>query len=236
AGNISPLSADFPITVDTTDPVAPIVTAINDDSGAITNDGITNDNTLIFTGTAEPNTSVEVFINGVSIGSTTANGSGNWSYDHSGTTLGDASYVITSQATDAAGNISPLSTDFPFTVDTTDPAAPVVTSISDDSGAITNDGITNDNTLIFTGTAEPNASVEVFIDGVSIGFVTADGSGDWSYDHTGITLDDASYLISSQATDAAGNISLVSADFPITVDTTDPIATAVTSISDDSGA
>ncbi|MCK0159001.1 Ig-like domain-containing protein, partial [Cellulophaga sp. F20128] len=133
-----------------------------------------------------------------------------------GTTLGDASYVITSQATDTAGNISPLSADFPITVDTTDPAATVVTSISDDSGAITNDGITNDNTLIFTGTAEPNTSVEVFIDGISIGFVTADGSGNWSFDHTGTTLGDASYVITSQATDTAGNISPLSADFPIT--------------------
>ncbi|MCK0159015.1 Ig-like domain-containing protein, partial [Cellulophaga sp. F20128] len=102
------------------------------DSGAITNDGITNDNTLIFTGTAEPNASVEVFIDGVSIGSTTANGSGNWSYDHSGITLSDDSHVIASQATDAAGNISPLSADFPITVDTTDPVAPIVTAINDD--------------------------------------------------------------------------------------------------------
>ena len=73
---------------------------------------------------------------------------------------------------------------FDLTVDTVDPAAPVVTGITDDTGT-PGDGITSDGTLIIGGTAEANAEVEVLLDAVSIGTTTANGSGDWSFDHSG---------------------------------------------------
>ena len=41
------------------------------------------------------------------------------------------------------------------TIDTTAPVAPTIASFSTDSGTV-GDGITNDNTLTLTGTAEAN--------------------------------------------------------------------------------
>ena len=43
------------------------------------------------------------------------------------------------------------------------------------------DGITSDNTLALTGTAEANSTVKVYDGATLLGTVTANGSGAWSY-------------------------------------------------------
>ncbi len=235
SGNISVLSSGFSISIDTTVPNLPVVTAISDDNGSSTTDAITSDNTLIITGTAEASSTLEVFIDGTAIGTTMTNTSGAWSYDYTGTTLADGDYIITAQATDISGNTSVLSTDFPISIDTTVPTTPAVTSITDDTGSSTTDGITSDNTLIISGTAEGNSTVEVFIDGTALGTTATNGTGTWTYDYTGTTLADGSYILTVQATDTASNVSIVSADYPITIDTALPNAPVVTAISDDTG-
>ena len=53
-----------------------------------------------------------------------------------------------------------------MTVDTTAPAAPAIASFSTDSGTV-GDGITNDNTLTLTGTAEASSTVKVY-DGATL--------------------------------------------------------------------
>ena len=209
AGNVGALSAGFNATVDTAGPAAS-VTAITTDTGVSAVDGITSDTTLVLSGTAEANASVEVFLDAVSLGTVTANGAGTWSFDHTGTTLADATYVVTAQATDTAGNVGALSAGFNVTVDTAGPAASV-TTITTDTGVSGADGITSDTTLVLSGTAEANASVEVFLDAVSLGTVTANGAGTWSFDHTGTTLADASYVVTAQAADTAGNVGALSA-------------------------
>src|SRR5207245_766515 len=145
-GNVSTESSGFAVTIDTTAPTAPAVTGITTDSGSNSSDGITNDTTLVSTGTAEANSSVQVVKGGVSSGTTTANGSGAWSFDYTGTTLAEGSYSFTAKATDAAGNVSVASSGFSVTVDTTAPNAPAVTAITTDSGSNSSDGITNDTT------------------------------------------------------------------------------------------
>jgi gliding motility-associated-like protein len=175
-----------------------------------------------------------VFIDGVSIGTTTADGTGAWTFDYTGTTLADGDYTITATSTDAAGNLSAASADYDITVDTSAPVAPIVTAISDDTGTAA-DGITSDNTLIFSGTAEANSLVEVFIDGVSVGTTTADGTGAWTFDYTGTTLADGDYTITATSTDASGNLSAASTDFAITVDTSAPTIPTVNPASSSDG-
>ena len=72
-----------------------------------------------------------------------------------------------------------------MTVDTGVPVAPAVTAITTDTGVSGADGITSDNTLVLSGTGQANASVEVFLDAVSLGTVTANGAGAWSFDPPG---------------------------------------------------
>ena len=127
-------------------------------------DGITNDNTLTLTGTAEANSTVKVYDGATLLGTVTANGSGAWSYTTAA--LANGSHSLTATATDAAGNTSAASATLSVTVDTAAPGAPAIASFSTDSGTV-GDGITNDNTLTLTGTAEANSTVKVY-DGATL--------------------------------------------------------------------
>ena len=133
---------------------------------------------------------------------------------------------ITYTEADVYGNTSAASPALVVTLDTTAPADGVFNAISSDNG--TTDLITNDQTLIFSGTAEANSTVEVFIDAGSIGNTTTDGSGDWSLDHTGTTLAAATYAITTQVTDTAGNTGNVSAGANVEIDLTTPSDAVIT--------
>ncbi|MGC4024957.1 MAG: BspA family leucine-rich repeat surface protein [Mesorhizobium sp.] len=215
AGNVSISSAPLSITIDTTIPFTPEITDIRSNTGSLL-DSITSDNTLVFVGIAAENTVVKLFIGVERIGSTTVSALADWGFDYTGTTLPDGTYSVTAKSTDIAGNVSATSTPFLLTVDTS-VDQPEILAISNDSGLSQSDGITNDNTLIFTGHAEANGSVELFIDGTSIGTTTVDGLGEWSFDHTGTALANGSYAVTAIATDLAGNVSLVSSEFALTV-------------------
>ena len=224
-GNVSLASVD--ITIDTTPPSAPVITGISDDTGASGSDGETSDNTLSITGTAEANSTVEVFKGVDSIGTTTANGLGDWSFNYTGTILTDGTYNFTAKATDAAGNVSVESIPFTVKIDTVSPPAPSLPDLTaaSDTGESNTDNITNDTTPTFTGISEGNNIVELFKDGLSIGTTTADGSGNWSF--AAGTLADGTYSITAKSTDIAGNVSSVSAGLSITIDSIAPTVTSI---------
>ena len=163
AGNTSAASSALSVTIDTTAPVIPAIAAYSTDSGTV-GDGITNDNTLTLTGSAEANATVKVYDGVTLLGSATADGSGNWSYTTAALTNG--AHSLTATATDVAGNTSAASSALSVTIDTSAPVVPSITAFSTDSGTV-GDGITNDNTLTLTGSAEANATVKVY-DGVTL--------------------------------------------------------------------
>ncbi|MFY0594755.1 YDG domain-containing protein, partial [Roseivirga sp.] len=225
SGNIGP-AATSSTSKDATAPDLPVVSSITTDSGSNGADQITNDDTPDINGTAEANSTIEVFLNGLSVGTTSADIEGNWTMVYnSSSPVEDGVLVVTAKATDEAGNESGESGALNVTIDTIAPSAPVVSSISEDSGS---DGITNDNTLIIIGTAEADVSVEVFIDGVSIGTTKADVNGDFSFDHTGATLSDASYSLTAKAMDTAGNESVEGSAFNVIIDTSVPSVSTIT--------
>jgi len=234
AGNVSAASSGLVVTIDTTAPSAPVVTGITTDTGTSATDGITNDQSLIINGTAEANSTVEVFKGGVSIGTATTNGSGAWSFDYTGTTLAEGSYTFTAKATDVAGNVSALSSGLTVTIDTTAPAVPAVTGISTDTGVNSTDGITTDTTLVINGTGPASTLIEVFMGGISIGTATSDGTGAWSFDYTGTSLALGSYVFTAKSKDTAGNLSAASSDYTVQV-VTGPAAPTGLTISDDTG-
>ena len=213
AGNTGVASTALAVTIDATAPVAPTIASFSSDSG-VSGDGITNDNTLTLTGTAEANCTVKVYDGATLLGSATANGSGAWSYTTAALTNG--AHNLTATATDAAGNTGAASTALAVTIDTTAPVAPTVSSFSTDSG-VSGDGITNDNTLTLTGTAEANSTVKVYDGATLLGTVTANGTGAWSY--TTAALSNGAHSLTATATDAAGNIGMASTALSVTIDT-----------------
>ncbi|MFT3786743.1 MAG: Ig-like domain-containing protein [Tepidisphaeraceae bacterium] len=213
---------------DTTPPAAPIFTSITTDTGTSSTDRITSDNTLILSGTAEASSTVTITRVGTGvIGTVTANASGAWSYDYTGTTLADGTYTFTATAADAAGNVSAGSANFVVVVDRT-AAAPTFTGISDDTGSSSSDRTTSDNTLILRGTAEPGATVSITKFGSgAIGTAIADGSGNWSFDYTGTSLAEGNHSFVGTSTDVAGNASTFSSTFTVSIDRTAPLATGL---------
>ncbi|WP_141655380.1 Ig-like domain-containing protein, partial [Roseivirga seohaensis] len=215
--------------LDKTAPAAPVVTGVSADSGSSSSDGITSDTTPDVKGTAEANASIEVFVGGNSVGTTTADGSGDWTLAYSGVNpLADGTISVTAKATDAAGNTSAASTAVNVTIDATAPAAPVITSITPDSGTSTTDKITNDQTnLTITGTGEANSQLEITVNGITYSGLPVDGSGNWSIAVGAILGTDGTYPVTATVTDAAGNQSAASAAFSIIYDTTAPAAPTV---------
>src|SRR5207244_2087255 len=123
AGNTSAASAALSVTIDTTAPTAPTTPDLTaaTDSGSSNTDNVTNVTTPTFTGTAEASSTVTIYSDGVAKGSGTATG-GTYSIAVSALTAG--THSITATATDAAGNVSALSSPLSVTIDTSAPAAP----------------------------------------------------------------------------------------------------------------
>ena len=199
-------------TVDVTATVAPVVATPDNGSD-------TNKTRPAVTGTAEANSTVTVFIDGVSAGTTTASASGAWTFTPP-TALTAASHTARATATDAAGNVSPTSNTNTFTIDVTAPVAPVVATPADGSA-------TNNNRPAVTGTAEAGSTVTVFIDGVSVGTAVTNASGAWTFTPP-TALAAGPHAARVTATDAAGNTSPTSNTNTFTVDVTAPAAPVVT--------
>ncbi|MBL8470942.1 MAG: DUF4347 domain-containing protein, partial [Rhodocyclaceae bacterium] len=136
--------------------------------------------------------------------------------------LADNTYNVTATVTRGGSNVSDATTG-ELVIDSSAPAVAIV-AISTDSGTA-GDFITNDGTLIYSGTAEAGASVLVTLKDASNSTVfsvtvTATG-GVWSVDRSGqAALEAGNYTLTAQATDAAGNSA--SANQNIVIDQTGP--------------
>ncbi|MDC0709814.1 Ig-like domain-containing protein [Stigmatella sp. ncwal1] len=205
AGNTSPSSNTNTFIVDDTAPAAPVV-------ATPANGSLINDATPTYSGTGEPGCTINVIVDGTSVGTTTTSASGTWSFTPT-VPLTDGSHTIRATATDAAGNTSPSSNTNTFIVGPTAPAAPVVTTPA-------NGALLNDATPTITGTAEPGSTVTVIIDGTVVGTAPVDASGNWTYTPT-TQLPEGVHTVSATATDAAGNTSPSSNTKTFTVDATE---------------
>jgi hypothetical protein len=200
------------ITVDAVTPIPTVITPIEVDDIA----NAVEDDDVVVSGTAEANSTVTVTFTDSSfntvIAVVTTDGAGNWTLAGGNeadiSSLDQGTITVNVSSTDTGGNTASAGT-ANIKHDSTI-ASPRLVSIGTDSD-IPGDFITNDKTLSFTGRSESNAVVEVFINGVSVGTTTANGAGNWTFNHSGTTLANGSYAIATQATDAAGNISPVSA-------------------------
>lgn len=239
AGNSSPLSAGFTLVVDISGPDAPELAAIIDDVGSLTGPiaaGQTTDDTRpTLSGSAEPNGSVQIFDNGVAIGSAPVSTDGTWSFTPT-SALGEGTHSLTVSATDASGNSGPASAPVTITVDTTAPAAPVITRVTDDSGSVTgpltSGQATDDTRPTLSGSGEPGATIRLYDNGVEIGSAQVNADGSWSL--TPVTpLSGGNHPLTVTATDAAGNSSTPSPVFNVLIDITAPVAPVLAAVIDD---
>ena len=102
------------------DTTAPVVTAsLVSDTGSSPSDSITSDATL--TGSGDPNAVVTLYEGSTTLGTATADPSGNWTFTPTG--LADGLHTIVASETDAAGNTGTASLNFTLDQDSAEQAA-----------------------------------------------------------------------------------------------------------------
>ena len=188
AGNTTASADQYPISIDTVAPEAPSILSVVDDvgpiQGALHNGATTDDAEPTISGKAEANSTVIVRDHGVEIGRVQANAEGDWTFTPT-SDLNAGPHRITVVSMDKAGNVSLPSAPFDFDVSFVPPVAPTIVSIYDDVGlskGFLGSGATTDDTLPqVNGKANPNSTVILKDNGVEIGRVLADASGDWTF-------------------------------------------------------
>ncbi|HRX35331.1 MAG TPA: Ig-like domain-containing protein [Aestuariivirga sp.] len=209
-------------------PNAPSVTAIGSDTGSSVSDFNTSDQTLVISGTADANMTIEVFIDSVSVGTTTSNGAGVWSFDHTGTALTEGNHAVYATATNEVQVTSADGATVTVTIDTTLPA-PGTLGLANftDTGSSANDRVTSDNTfdLSLAGNSTGTVSYEISLDNGSHWSATTVSQS---------ALADGFYLFRAMVTDTAGNPA-VSNELDVTIDTIAPAMPVITGYADDTG-
>lgn len=237
AGNTSAPSAALSITVDTKAPEAPAAPDLLDsaDSGISNQDDITNATRPELGGKAEAHATVTVYDGITLLGSTLADGDGNWTFQPT-QALADGVHSFTVKATDVAGNASPASAALQVTIDSTPADAPTGLALeaASDSGVSASDRITNDTTPVITGKAVANATVKLYDGATLLGEARADASGNWRI--AASQLEDGVHQLTASTSSLTGTVSPPSAPLAVTIDSKAPVISApVLDPLDDSG-
>jgi hypothetical protein len=128
------------------------------------------------------------------------------------TLTGEWPHTLTVSEADAADNAS--SRIITYTLDTTPPAPPVITSTGQ---------LTNDPAVTLAGTGEIGGTVVVWDGATSVGSATVGDDGNWS---VAVTLTgDGAHSLTAKETDLAGNTGASSAALVYNLDTTPPTVT-----------
>ena len=235
AGNTDSDGTGF--TLDTIFPDAPSIDSWATDTN-IADDGVTYDNTLTVSVTGEPGGTPRLYVSGSHVES-------DGSADYTWTEDAPGAYTIitdelahefagglTATITDTAGNESDPSNAVTVEVDTVAPAKPVIVSMVDDTN-IAGDGVTKEEILTLTVAGESGAVLTLFQDGIEIvpGSVVDNGNDTYTV-KTNVIADVIGSGLSVTLTDTAGNVSDVSDDFVVTVDTVAPLTPTVVLLND----
>ncbi|WP_240953049.1 Ig-like domain-containing protein [Prochlorococcus sp. P1361] len=209
---------------------------VTSDSGNSDSDNLTNDNTPSFSGTAEAGSSVELFADGISLGSSITDSNSNWSYTVANEApLADGSIAITATTTtEHSTSTSDPSDPLSLTIDATAPAfssGETAAPIEENSGAAQ---------VIYTAAADDASAVSYSLkqnnndDAASFSFDASTGKVSLKDDPDYET--NPSYSFSVSATDLAGNSSEQDVNLGILnqpkASTPDLIATSDSGISD----
>ncbi|ENG0937750.1 BapA prefix-like domain-containing protein [Salmonella enterica] len=243
AGNTSAVSAPWTIVVDITPPAIPVLTSVVDDQPGITGNlvsgQLTNDATPTLNGRGEAGATINVYLDGnpASIGTTTVNSDGTWSFTPQ-TPIANGNHTLTLSATDPAGNSSAVSSGFVLTIDATPPAAPVIASVADNTAPVTgivpNGGSTNETRPTLSGTGEAGATLSIYNGSALVGTTQVQANGSWSFTPS-TSLGAGVWNLTATATDAAGNTSAASETRSFTIDTTPPAAPVIDTVYDGTG-
>ncbi|WP_197474129.1 Ig-like domain-containing protein, partial [Enterobacter sp. SENG-6] len=222
SGNTGPEGSHVVITVDVV-PGKVEITAVTDDTGSVTGSlsqgALTDDTRPQISGTAKAGSTVTIMDGSNVLGTTTAGADGTWSFTPS-VDLGRGDHTFTATAKDPMGNES-SSSSWTVTIDTDAPVKPTIDAALDDVGSVqgnlANGGTTDDPTPTLSGKAEAGSTVKIYDQNGLLGEVTAKADGTWSFSPVA-KLPEGEHRFHVTATDKAGNTSVASDDFVLTLD------------------
>ena len=245
AGNISDMSGEFELEIDTLAPQRPTIDLVNAyDTGMSDLDNVTYLSTLQFLVSAEPGTDVVI-----KDGNTIVDSFVMPAVPFTPRTLdfiflegingipAEGPHPLSAEATDEADNRSHQSEELLVEIDLTNPDPASVPDLlaSSDSGKFDDDNVTNVQALAFVGTGEANAKVRIFANGLLVGQgvvgsdltepppelpETPPAFGEWEI--TTEPLDTGSYLITVEIEDLSGRITVQEESLEVWVDTVLP--------------
>ena len=204
-------------------------TIISTDTGASSTDRYTSDTTITFTGTAEAESTVTVYKEGVSLGTTQADLGGAWEFTSG--VISATGNTFAAKAQSSGKSISIASSAIYITIDTTAPSAPGTPNMTvlSDTGSSSSDDITTSTSPAFTISCEGGSTVTLNESNTVLATVACGTTA------TSSALSSGLHSITAIQTDAAGNVSATSSALSITIDTTAPTVSGVnSSTSDDS--
>jgi hypothetical protein len=190
SGHTSAASSVFGVTVDTHAPAAPTMAVSTQDGSAVGSTTTVDD--LFIKGTAEANSTVNIFDSGKQIGTATANSAGAWNFDTGH--IADGSHNFTSKAVDVAGNTSAASAAKGVAVD-----APV------SEVGITNLYESSNHTATIKGTADAYSHIKLYDGTTSLGSVKAASDGTWSFT-TASAVSNTVHTFKAQEVDSTGHV------------------------------
>ena len=167
---------------------------------------LTNNNVPTISGTATPDSTITIYDNDKSIGTTVAGSDGGWEFTPE-IPLTDGEHNISAIGTDTDGTSFNLTNNQTVTIDTVAPSRPEIGSVSTTFGLVSNGGFSLAHQVTFSGTAESNAQITIkdASSGRMIGEATVLASGGWTFSSN--YLVNGLYIFAITTTDAAGNVS-----------------------------
>ncbi|NJN14069.1 MAG: hypothetical protein HC815_41845, partial [Richelia sp. RM1_1_1] len=221
AGNQNQSDVPLLLTIDTTaDAPINLKLSPDSDSGISNSDNITKNTAPTIIGNAAVAAIVELFSDGVLVGTTTASPEGNWEITVSNN-LADGVREITAVATDIAGNQSTSSAPLSITIDSALPQFNLTTPI--DTSALTPESKII-GTVNGTG-SDINAVTYRFnnLEEIPVS-INSTGTFNQAFDLTG--LENGDYIVTVTTTDVAGNVNTNQYNVTVEIDTNSPIINA----------
>ncbi|WPG35934.1 Ig-like domain-containing protein [Variovorax sp. EBFNA2] len=231
-------------------PLPPAAGGVLDNAGDIQNalasGSITDDRQPEFRGQGTPGDTIVIKDNGTEIDRAEVDDNGQWSFTPS-TDLIEGHHAITLVARDTAGNLSEPSAPFNFEIDVTPPDASklAITNVMDAVGAVTghvsSGGTTDDARPLLSGISSgvPGHTVVVMVRNSTgthaLGEAVIGENGNWTFQvDTPLAAGQNTFMLVE--TDTAGNETVPTDRYHVSVNTDKPTPPVIESVFDDVGA
>ncbi|MDN7430403.1 Ig-like domain-containing protein [Burkholderia sp. AU45388] len=208
----------------TTRPSRPTIDTVTDNvpphTGVIEKGGLTNDPRPTVSGRGDPGATIHILVDGVQVGTAVVGANGTWSFALT-QRLSDGEYRLTARASNEIGMSVP-SASYGIQLDTTPPSQPKI------------DAATEGTQPMLSGQAEAYSTVTIYDGATVLGTVKTSIDGTWTFQLPS-GLSNGSHALTVTAQDPAGNTSIRSAGFDVTIGPVAPPSPLAKALLDDMG-